>query len=264
MCGPCTKQTVALCQAATNPGTFAVPLESSLLLDARIAELERRNERLDRFAATVAHELRTPLVSLEGFAGLLEDRLADGPDGGARNALDGVRRATRSMRVVIETQLQLARSQAQSPQRRRVALTRLVKECAATLHPELAASHSRVEAGALPVVKADRGMLRAVLLNLLGNALRYGPRRGAVIRVGARRERGAWRIEVDSDGAPIAAGDRARIFEPFQRSAGERRADALGLGLGLSICKTIVEHHGGAIGVEPLADGNRFWFTLPA
>jgi signal transduction histidine kinase len=262
MSGARTKQNAGVGDCPCDLRAFAVPLDSASRLHARIAELERRNAQLDRFAATVAHELRTPLVSIEGYAALLEEHLADVLDGPAREELDSVRRATRWMLVVIETQLQLARSQQRPLQRRRIALDRLAKECAATLGPELAACHASVALGALPVVKGDRAMLRTVLLNLLGNALRYGSRRSGIIRLGARREPGAWRIEVDNEGAPITAADRERIFEPFQRSTVERRAD--GLGLGLSICKTIVEHHGGGIGVEPLAGGNRFWFTLPA
>src|SRR5919112_2370029 len=114
-------RTKQVSHGATDSRPLAVPLDSPSLLRARIAELERRNEQLDLFVATVAHELRTPLVSLEGYAGLLDDRLADALDGPARDELDGVRRATRWMRVVIDTQLQLARSQEHPPQRRRVA-----------------------------------------------------------------------------------------------------------------------------------------------
>src|SRR3954447_15560447 len=111
MSGARTKQTVGAGHRASDPQAFPVPLESPSRLRARIAELEWRNERLDRFAAPVAHELRTPLVSIDGYAGLLEDHLADALDGPAREDLEAVRRAIRWMGVVIETQLQLARSQ---------------------------------------------------------------------------------------------------------------------------------------------------------
>ena len=96
--------------------------------------------------------------------------------------------------------------------------------------------------------------------NLIVNGLRYGPREGSRIAVGATREPGAWRITVDSDGPTINAQDCERIFAPYQRGQHERRMR--GAGLGLSICRRVVERHGGHIGVLPVEGGNRFWFTL--
>src|SRR4051812_39254405 len=99
----------------SRPAASAVPLDSLRLLQARVADLERRNEQFDRFAATVAHELRTPLMSIEASAVLLTAPLAEALDSPASQDLDAIRRAARWMRVVIESLLEEARSQTQPP-----------------------------------------------------------------------------------------------------------------------------------------------------
>lgn len=88
--------------------------------------------------------------------------------------------------------------------------------------------------GALPRVSADAAMIGAVFTNLLMNGLKYGPREGGTIRVGASREPAGWRFVVESEGQTIALEDRNRIFEPYRRGRGERRAGGSGLGLAIS------------------------------
>jgi signal transduction histidine kinase len=248
---------------ADEPSTDApMPrIESLERLQARLAELERHNAQLDRFAATVAHELRAPLIAADGYLTLLEEDLGAALHGRAREDFDRVRRETRRIRMLTETLLEQARSRAESLSRRPVAVDRLVAEAVASLDAEIAAHGAEVSVGPLPTVSGDPRMLAIVIANLLSNALRYGLRDGGVIRLAGRHLGDRARIEVENDGATIDATERARIFEPFTRSRGERRAD--GLGLGLAICRMIVEQHGGAIGVEPLPRGNRFWLTLP-
>jgi signal transduction histidine kinase len=142
-----------------------------------------------------------------------------------------------------------------------VDLASLAADCVAMLAAEIAARGARVELGALPVVTGDGRLLGSVIQNLISNALRYGSREGGLIAMSASARKDGWRIVVDSEGKPIGHEDRLRIFDPFRRGGGERRSD--GIGLGLAICRTVVEQHGGWIGVEPLENGNRFFFTLP-
>ena len=139
----------------------------------------------------------------------------------------------------------------------------LVADCVALLQPEIAAREAQITVTELPDVSADEALLGGVFGNLLINALKYSPRRGAQIAVGGAAETGRCRYWVDSEGPVIAADDRERIFTSFQRGRDERRAH--GTGLGLSICHRIVTRHGGEIGVTPVGDdGNRFYFTLPS
>ena len=165
------------------------------------------------------------------------------------------------MRVFASTLFEHARGTRLAPARAPFELRAVVADCVALLRPEIDARAARVSCGALPVVRADAGLIASVLQNLLINALRYGPRRHGAIEVAAERETAAWRVTVRSDGNPISAPERDRIFEPYQRGRSERRT--AGFGLGLAICQVIVETHGGRLGVEPLADGNRFFFTVP-
>jgi light-regulated signal transduction histidine kinase (bacteriophytochrome) len=229
-------------------------------LRRRIAELERLNEELDRFAAAVAHELREPLISVEGYAGLLTERLAGALDDFAREDLEALVRGTTRMRLLIDTLLRHARRGGRPPLRARVDLTRVARDCIAILQPEIAAHGARITVDPLPVVKGDAPLLSSVLQNLLVNALNYGPRESGMIRLSASREHDRWKISVVNAGRPFLPADRSRIFSPFRRGRSERRAD--GIGLGLALCRTIVEEHGGDIGVEPLRAGNRFFFTL--
>jgi signal transduction histidine kinase len=230
-------------------------------LRARAAELERRNQELDRFAGTVGHELRAPLVAADGYLALLQQDLGDALHDAAREDFERLRREMRHMRALAETLLQHARSGAEPPSRRLVSVRLVAADCLALLEPMIAASGAEVSVGPLPVVNADARMLGIVITNLVTNALRYGLREGGFIHISGRRMAGRARIEVDNHGRTIDAAERSRIFAPFARSRGERRAD--GVGLGLTICRSIVERHGGSIGVEPLPCGNRFWFVLP-
>jgi signal transduction histidine kinase len=229
-------------------------------LRKRVVELERRNGELDRFAAAAAHELRAPLIAVEGYAALLAERLKGPLDDFGRHDLEALVRGTTRMRLVIETLLRHARTGAGPPLRDPVDLGQLVRDCIAILQPEIDACGARVIVDPLPVVAGDASLLASVFQNLIGNALNYGPRGGGTVRVWAVHEDNGWRISVDSGGRPIRPADRTRIFSPFRRGRGERRAD--GIGLGLALCRSIIEQHGGTIGVEPLEAGNRFFFTL--
>ena len=134
-------------------------------------------------------------------------------------------------------------------------------DCVAMLAHEVQARGATVRLGELPTVLGDASLLNGLFTNLILNALKYSPRTGSEIVVDASREQRAWRVAVESEGQTIPPEDRQRIFEPFQRGRSERRAR--GAGLGLTICRRIVERHGGQIGVAPPPrGGNRFYFTL--
>ena len=102
------------------------------------------------------------------------------------------------------------------------------------------------------------------MTNLLTNALKFSPRLGGVVTVSSETVDTGWTVFVESEGPPIPVDDRERIFQPYHRGRGERRIR--GAGLGLAICRRVVERHGGTIGLAETAgdDGNRFFFTLPA
>jgi signal transduction histidine kinase len=240
---------------------MATAAEQLARLRKRVSELERRNAELLDLSAMAAHELRAPLIAVQHYAAQVSERLAESMDDAAREDLDAVIRGATRARILADTLLEHAHASRRSPVRNAVDLAEVATECIALLRPEIATRGVRLSIAPLPVVQADHALLASVLQNLLVNALRYGPRSGGTIRLGATRQRGRWRITVESDGAPIDEEERSRIFAPYRRGRDERRAT--GVGLGLAICRAIVDRYGGRVGVDPLERGNRFFFTLP-
>lgn len=233
-------------------------------LQERIAELEREKAEMERFAAIAAHELLTPVVMIDACAATVADRLDGARHADSRQELEVLRRGCAQSRLLLETLLHHAACRDRPLQTRPVELDGLVDECVSLLGPEIRARAALVDVASLPAVEAEPPLITAVFMNLLANALKYGPRHAPTVRVDAGREREAWRVGVESDGQSIPPEDRELIFEPHRRGRGERRVR--GSGLGLAICRQIVERHGGEIGVAPMAGGggNRFSFTLPA
>jgi signal transduction histidine kinase len=232
-------------------------------LTTHVARLEQEKADMEAFAAVAAHELFEPLVMIEAYAAMATERLAGAEHDDSRDDLDQISRGAARLRRLAETLLHDARSGGRALTMRAVDCNRLVTDVIALLQPEIAARGASIKVGELPSVRGEAALLGGLFTNLLTNALKYGPRSGGVISVTAEREPAQWRLTVDDDGPQIPEDERARIFEPFHRGRRERRAR--GAGLGLTICRRIVERHGGRIGVAARPDGgNRFYFTLPA
>jgi len=232
-------------------------------LRERISELEREKQAVEGFAAVAAHELLTPVVMMDACAATVCDRLDGELDPDSRNDLEALRRGAARSRLLVETLLHHARVSARPLDRTWVDPVQLLRECEAVLAPELRARAAVIELGPLPQVYAQEQLLGAVFMNLLVNGLKYGPRQGGTIRARGGSTLTGWRFSVRSEGQPIPLQDRRRIFEPYQRGSGERRVR--GGGLGLSICREIVERHGGQLRLTASGSaGNVFTFTLRA
>lgn len=226
----------------------------------QVARLEEELEALEGFAARAAHELVGPLVAIEAYATSVLARVRAG-EPLAVDDLERIGRIAARSRRLVESLLYSSRHQGDI-ESRPVDLGVTVAEAAAPLQTDAEERGTRIEIGELPTVCGDSVLLGSLFSNLIVNGLRYGRREGGRIRVHALREpSGEWRLMVDSDGAPLPAEDRERIFAPYERGSYERRARSAGLGL--AICRDIVMRHGGRIGVSPIEGGNRFWLTLP-
>jgi light-regulated signal transduction histidine kinase (bacteriophytochrome) len=232
-------------------------------LSARVAQLERENAALEAFAGVAAHELVEPLVITEAYATMIAERLHEDEHAESRRDLALVARTVSRTRLLLEALLHDARSADVHIGDLRVDLDAVVSDCLDVLETEIEARGAGVRVGELPTVRGNEALLNGLFTNLLMNALKYSPRHGAEIAVDSTREGRFWKVSIDSEGPTIPARDRERIFYPYQRGTGERRAR--GAGLGLAICRRIVDRHGGHIGVTPApGGGNRFFFTLPA
>jgi signal transduction histidine kinase len=234
-------------------------------MSARVAELERERAAVDAFAALAAHELVEPLVMAEAYASIVAARLDDNAHADSVSDLEALGRGAFRARLLVETLLQDARSGGAAFHAHPVDLNDVVRDSISLLRPQIEARQADVRVTPLPAVSGEEALLSGVFTNLVSNALKFNPRVGGEIEIGADQEPPLWRIFVRSDGPTIPPEDRERIFEPFNRGRDERRVR--GAGLGLTICRRIVERHGGRIGVVPAGangTGNVFYFTLPA
>jgi signal transduction histidine kinase len=229
------------------------------------AELARSNEQLTAFAGQVSHDLRGPLTGMIGFVEVLTKLPSVAADERARKFVELAAASGRRMAGLLEDLLEHARvggSLRPVP----VSVAELVREAADDLVGAFTESGATLRVDPLPTVTADRSQLRAVLQNLLANAVAY--RRPGVpptVRVRAAREPGMWRVEVEDDGIGVPV-DRGDPFAPLVRLHAESEAPAAadGSGLGLATCRRIVAAHGGEIGLAPApGGGTTAWFTLP-
>ena len=214
---------------------------------ARLAEIDRAKSA---FVATVSHELRTPLTALQGFSEILAERPL--PPGEVARAARIMHGEARRLGRIVSDLLDLARiERGLEPALRRAPVAPADALGAAVDVMRRAAPHHRLElecAPDLPPLDADADALERVLLNLLGNAVKYSPS-GSTVRVRARAVPGAVELEVEDEGRGIAPEALPRVFEPYYREPGAAAA-AAGAGIGLAVVKSLVEAHGGTIRLD--------------
>ena len=246
-----------------DEGVLVVQLVDVTQQKLTVRDLTRSNTELSSFAFLAAHELKSPLQTLSGFAALLER--VHGPELDAQGQeflrwiLDGVGR----MDAVIEDLLAYCSVDADDVTLRPVPVADALADALTALEWEIDRRRATITAGPLPVLTADALQLTQLLQNLLTNALKFVPEgREPQVHVSADRGPEAWTVTVADNGIGVEDEARQRIFTMFERLHPRERYK--GTGIGLSICKRIVERRGGTIWVEPNAGGgSRFRFTLP-
>jgi chemotaxis family two-component system sensor kinase Cph1 len=232
-------------------------------LERKVAELEQANRHLAAVAADVAHDLRSPLQAVSGFAELLARREGARLDETSQSFLAHVLSATHGMRELVEAVLEHRRSSSALLDVTRFDCTAVVTGVILRLGQDLDNAGAHVVVEELPFVHGDRVQLGRVFQNLVANAIRATPRGRKPLWITARRRAAMWEFRVTDDGVGVADVDRERIFERFERGLSAAN-DGAGKGMGLAICRTIVERHGGYISVEEApGGGSRFSFTLP-
>lgn len=233
-------------------------------LNRAVDELTRSNQELERFAHVAAHDLQEPCRTIVSYAQLLERRFAGTLDQDGREFLAYLIGGAHRMRDLVTDLLAYSRIKGKAAPFGDVACGEIVSGVVADLQRTITEASARVEIGSLPTVSGDRPQLTHLFLNLLGNALKFrDPERTSEIRVSAAREGADWLFRVADNGIGIAPSYHQRVFEIFQRLHGPDRYP--GTGIGLAICRKVVERHGGRIWVESEAGcGATFCFTLPA
>lgn len=231
-------------------------------LAAKRQALARSNEDLERFAYAASHDLQEPLRMVTSYGQLLERRHGQELSPEGREFLhfmvDGGQRA----QALIRDLLALARLDSEGRAPVTVSLEQVLADVLKPLHLKVQETGAKITHDALPTVNADPVQMRQLLGNLIGNALKFTGSRAAEVHVSAQREPGRWRIGVRDNGIGIDAKYFDRIFVMFQRL--HLRTQHEGTGIGLALCKKIVDRHGGSIGVQSTpGEGATFWFTLP-
>ncbi|HKS94534.1 MAG TPA: PAS domain S-box protein, partial [Terriglobia bacterium] len=230
----------------------------------RTVELASANRELEAFAYSVSHDLRAPLRHMDGFLTLLVKSGYDRLDETGRRYLDKVSTASRTMAGLIDDLLQFSRMGRKEIHKTVVSLGQLVEQVRHELESEGSGRVVNWEVGPLPEVTGDAAMLRLVLGNLLGNALKFtSPRPQARIEIGSRSsEAGEDVIWVRDNGAGFDMRYVAKLFNVFQRL--HPASEFEGTGIGLANVRRIIERHGGRVWAEGvIGAGATFYFSLP-
>ena len=226
-------------------------------------DLKRSNTDLEQFACIASHDLQEPLRTVAGFVTLLRDRyrgkLDDEADKFIDFAVDGVSR----MSQLIQDLLAYSRVGTHGKQPEPTPCGRSLENALTNLQTSISKQNAKITYDPLPVVMADAAQLTQLFQNLIGNAVKF--RHDDVppeIHVGAERQSDQWVLWVKDNGIGIPPDQYERIFEVFERLHGQKKYP--GSGVGLAICRKIVERHGGRIWVESsVGEGTTFYFTLP-
>jgi PAS domain S-box-containing protein len=245
--------------------TAEVATRAALERDSRAAAfaLERQN----RLLATVSHEFRTPLTALLSFAELLADPRLGALNETQRSAIEVITRNTERLLRLVDDLLLLTRLESkQLPLRfSEVDVPELVRAAVADRALEARARHVEItcEADEGPPLLADTGRLHQVLGNVLSNALKFGAGGGS-IQVSAEFSASAWAIETADSGIGIPPDDLVRITHSFERGSNAVDAGISGSGLGLAVCREVVELHGGTLSIASVLNvGTTVRIVLP-
>lgn len=227
-----------------------------------LKELERSNIELEQFAYAVSHDLREPLRTMAGFAGLLEQRYRGRLDRDAREFLQFIVGAADRASQMIDDLLTYSRVATQAKPFAPVRTEDVVNCVLDNLSLRIEESGATVTRGTLPLVEADEGQLTSVLQNLVDNAIKFRGTRPPRVRITVQEQGGERVFSVKDNGMGIDPKDQERIFGVFQRL--HPIGKHAGTGIGLATCKRIVERHGGRIWVESApGKGSTFYFTIP-
>jgi|GEM_PF-1988305 len=231
-----------------------------------IAQRRKMDELKDEFIGLVSHEFRSPLTVVIGGINTALTEMPRLTPLEIRQLLEDAAMEAESLAHLLENLLELSRARANRLvlQLEPVSIKRVVHNAVARVQKQSTGHRFVVDLpGRFPMLAADQIRLERILHNLLENAAKYSPK-GGEIRVFARREKENLVIGVSDSGIGLSPDDTARLFEPFQRVSQSRGSRVRGVGLGLLVCRRLVEAHGGRIWVESeLGHGSTFFFTFP-
>jgi signal transduction histidine kinase/sensor domain CHASE-containing protein len=255
---------IALSEVTERKRVEAVLQENEKKLQALVSELSTKNIELESFIYTISHDLKTPIVTIDGFIGALREDFGSAMPKAAENYLDYMSGAAHKMGILIDDLLDLSRIGRLVGKRSKVPFGAIAREATETLEPNLKARGILVDIQEnLPEVYCEKKRLGQVLYNLLSNAIKYIGRDNSAprIEIGAKEQDGQWVFFVRDNGIGIEERFFEKIFQIFERLPSARKEE--GTGIGLAIVKRIIDYHGGRIWLnsEP-GRGTTFFFTI--
>src|SRR5688500_7483938 len=231
-------------------------------LEEKAQELERSNADLQQFAYVASHDLQEPLRVMTGYLDLLKDSI-DGTNEDALSMISRIKRSTGRMDALIQDLLEYARGDAQPEPLRETELNEVLEYALGNLEVTIKENDVTVEQTLLPTVTGDQSQLLQLFQNLIANAVKFRSDEPCVVTIRAERDKDKWEISVADNGIGIDESHVDRIFTIFERLNPLEHYP--GSGIGLSVCKQIVERHGGKIRADSsVGKGTTMRFTLPA
>ncbi|MFV2071445.1 MAG: ATP-binding protein [Thermoanaerobaculales bacterium] len=231
-------------------------------LAKRTRALARSNDELEQFAYVVTHDLQQPLGMVSSYLEMLGESGSDSLDDEARSYLNRAAAGAAKMQRLVDAVLGYARVDARGAEFVAVDLGRVLEDVETTLNEQIEATGALVSCGGLPTVVADPGQMDQLLQNLIANAVKFAGDEPPRIHLSCEERESEWQISVRDHGIGLDPESADRVFVMFQRLHTEEEYP--GTGIGLAICKRIVERHGGRIWVEAAPGrGATFRFTLP-
>jgi signal transduction histidine kinase len=253
----------AVRRALQEKNTLRLRRQAEEDLALKVKELARSNAELEQFAYIASHDLQEPLRMVAAYTQLLSERYAGKLDENADKFLGYAREGAVRMQVLIQDLLAFSRVVRTGVSRKNVDCNLALEEAMRSLGAAIAESRAVITHSELPTVWAEQTQITQVFQNLIGNAIKFRNGSPPECAVRAEKSDGNWLFTVHDNGIGIAPEYAENIFVVFQRL--HARTEYPGNGIGLAICKKIVEHCGGRIWVESeVGQGSTFRFTLPA
>jgi signal transduction histidine kinase len=231
-------------------------------VEEQARELQRSNAELEQFAYVASHDLQEPLRKIASFCQALQTRYRGRLDERADQYIDFAVDGAKRMQTLINDLLTFSRAGRSGREHELVDLSEALTAAQASLAGALEDAQASVVAGELPTVRGDRAQLTSLFQNLIGNAVKFRGAEAPLVRIEAERHDGEWQVSCLDNGIGIDPEYAERIFLIFQRL--HSREIYEGTGIGLALCRKIVEYHGGHIWLETAYSGGAcFRFTLP-
>ncbi len=237
--------------------------ESNITLEKLIAKLSESNTELERFAYVASHDMQEPLRMISNFSQLLQKEYEDKLAKEGKEYLSIIATATIRMQKFVSDLLEYARAVHSNTAHKSLDADHEARLAVQALQQVIDQYHAKVTVEPLPQISGNPIQFGSLLQNLISNCLKYHhPERVPEVHIATKQQGGYWLFSVQDNGAGIKPEFFDKIFEPFIRLHGQQEAQ--GTGVGLALCKRIVENHGGKIWVQSkMGEGSVFYFTWP-